>query len=571
MNKLIWLIILFGFLLRVLWLNQFPAGFTPDEASFGYDAYSLLKTGKDQWGRSFPLVLESFGDYKPPLYSYILIPFVGVFGLEKWVIRLPNALFGTASIYVTFLLVGQILKISRKNKKTITKIEKTLPFLSALILAISPWHIMLSRGAFEANLTTFFLPLGIYFFLKGQEFSFLNNKHLYSMFYFFGSAFVFGLNMFSYHSAKVITPLVVMALLFLREKRSLSLTGFFSIFNKNKIFISAFSIFVLITFYTFTQGAGARVNDINVFKGALEEASKDRSQAVLLGLSENISRIFYSKYQIGLERFIDRYVDYFSPQFFSTDGPAEATYGMIPGLGVLYVFEIIFLISFLVNLKKNLISKYIYLIIFWFLISPIPAALTSGPSYSANRAAIMMPSVQILIAMGILSLKAGYSKFKNYAVFGLYGFMFLSYLFNYIYIAPFKWGDKMLEGNLEMAEFVSKNSDLYSEIVIDRRLSEPHIFIAFVQKTDPNYYQKQTKNWNYKKQGLTWVDQMPSYNLGKYSFKNVHLNEYVENKSALLVGRPEFFSNTIEPLKVIKYPSGQDAIYIVDSKTINEN
>ena len=81
-GKLIWLVLLVAFLLRFISLTKFPAGFNADEASFGYDAYSILHTGRDQWGTFMPIVLKSFGDYKSPVYSYLAIPSVAIFGLS---------------------------------------------------------------------------------------------------------------------------------------------------------------------------------------------------------------------------------------------------------------------------------------------------------------------------------------------------------------------------------------------------------------------------------------------------------------------------------------------------------
>ena len=166
MPKILLIAILFlGLFLRVWGINEVPYGFTPDEASFGYDAYSILLTGRDQWGHKLPLVLESFGDYKPPLYAYILVPFVSALGLEKSVIRLPNALIGAAAIYVTFLMILQFAKADNSNEKSYRRIA----WVSSTLLAISSWHIMMSRAAFEANLTTFLIPLGILLFLRGLK------------------------------------------------------------------------------------------------------------------------------------------------------------------------------------------------------------------------------------------------------------------------------------------------------------------------------------------------------------------------------------------------------------------
>src|SRR3989339_1172095 len=109
MNKwLLPLILGLAFLLRIIALDSYPVGFTPDEASFGYDAYSLLKTGKDQWGNSFPLVLKSFGDYKAPVYAYLTMPSVAIFGLTKFAVRLPNALLGSLAVYVVYLLINKL-------------------------------------------------------------------------------------------------------------------------------------------------------------------------------------------------------------------------------------------------------------------------------------------------------------------------------------------------------------------------------------------------------------------------------------------------------------------------------
>src|SRR4030042_5000305 len=171
MNKKILLILILAFFLRFYSFPSIPLGFSPDEASFGYDAYSLLKTGKDQWGHKLPLVLESFGDFKSPLYTYMAIPFISIIGLTKFAVRLPNALLGTAAVYVTYLLVKTIKNyFDKKLEIGNWKLET----YASLLLAISPWHIMMSRGAFEANLTTFFLPLGMYLFLIGLK----NHKYL---------------------------------------------------------------------------------------------------------------------------------------------------------------------------------------------------------------------------------------------------------------------------------------------------------------------------------------------------------------------------------------------------------
>jgi len=531
-----WVLVL-AFLLRVIALSNFPVGFTPDEASFAYDAYSILQTGKDQWGKSFPLVLESFGDYKSPLLSYLAIPFVWVLGLSKVAIRLPNALLGTAAVYVVYLLSKELF--SR---------QKNIGLYSAVLLAISPWHIMMSRGAFEANLTTFLLPLGIYLFCKGMR----NIKYLN------WSAFVFGLNLFSYHSAKLVTPLVVAFLIIINWKRLKRL-------KKTWISVFIFSVFLLATAQTFMLGAGKRAQDVSVMGGALLDAAETRIELINQGMNPTLARLLHNKYQVASKRFIDNYVDYFSPRFLFIDGPAEATYGMLPGSGVLYWFEAPLLIGAILYLiKKGYRQKNVLLILFWVAVAPTPAALTMGRGFAGNRAVIMLPAFQILLAFGITYLLKTYNihnKIKT--TFSLVGvLLFVVFIRNYFFLSPEQSGEAMLVGRLEVAEWLSENLE-DREIIVSRTLSEPQMYIAFANKWDPVDFQKNIDNWDYEKQGVNWVDQMPEYSLGKYTFKNIAVKDY--NSGVVLVGKFEEFLPDAKTLNTFLYPSGKEAVLVVDA------
>src|SRR3990167_9117761 len=102
--KILIIIFLLGFILRIIFLDIAPPGFNADEAALGYNAYSLIKTGKDEWGISFPLVFKSFSDYKPGLYVYMAIPFIAALGLNELAVRLPSVLLGAFSIILIYLL-----------------------------------------------------------------------------------------------------------------------------------------------------------------------------------------------------------------------------------------------------------------------------------------------------------------------------------------------------------------------------------------------------------------------------------------------------------------------------------
>lgn len=548
-------ILLLAAFLRFTGVDRYPVGFTPDEASFGYDAYSLLKTGKDQWGQSWPLVLRSFGDFKSPLYTYLTIPSVAVFGLNEFAVRLPNALIGVLAVLTTYLLVCELFK---------QKFETgygNLALFAALLLAVSPWHVSLSRGAFEANLTTFLMPLGIWAFLKG-----IQNSHWMIV-----AAFSFGLNLFSYHSAKFVTPILVIVLLWLWRKQLSALW-------RSKLALVIFSIFVLANFYTILLGAGTRSSDVAIFNptGGWGAVADRRYEAVQGGLSDNFARIFSNKLVYVFDVFSKNYLPYLSSVFLFTQGAGEATYGMIPGVGVLYLFELPFiLVAIWALLRKPSVS--LWFLVIWILVSPIPASFTKGPGYAANRAAVMMPAIQILSAYGGIMLwqivssinyKVSNIKYILFLGFSAFSFFsFFSFLETYFYHGPRINAASMLYGRKEAMEYVKSVEDQYEKIYISRALSEPHIFVAFYTKQDPNIYQVQSKDWlRYERQGLLFVDQLGDYSLGKYNFKDLNYQQDQEFQPSLILGRERDFPQGIKFDKKITFPDTKTAILIVSKE-----
>lgn len=148
---------LIGFLLRVWNIGSLPEILNRDEAALGYNAYLLMETGKDEWGRAWPLGLESFGDYKLPGYPTLLIPFLRVFGLHDWVVRIPSALAGTALIPLVYFLA---LRFSLK---------KNAPLVAALFIAISPVFIWYSRFAYEANVALTLVVAALLLLLRFRD------------------------------------------------------------------------------------------------------------------------------------------------------------------------------------------------------------------------------------------------------------------------------------------------------------------------------------------------------------------------------------------------------------------
>ena len=102
-------IILFSGFIYFYKIDKIPSGFYVDEASVAYNARSIVETGKDEYGKSFPVILRSYDDYKPALYAYLIIPFMYLFGLNIFSVRIVSAIFGVIAIVGTYFLIKELL------------------------------------------------------------------------------------------------------------------------------------------------------------------------------------------------------------------------------------------------------------------------------------------------------------------------------------------------------------------------------------------------------------------------------------------------------------------------------
>lgn len=549
-------VLILAFILRFVFIGKFPVGFNADEASFGYDAYSILKTGKDQWGNTLPLVFKSFGDYKSPVYGYLALPSVAIFGLNVFATRLPNVFVGTLAVFAVYLLVGEISKFLSISEKWI---KDYLKVIAALLLAVNPWSVMMGRGAFEANLITFFLPMGIYFFLRGLK---------EDRFFIWSSLFL-GVNLFTYHSAKLITPLVTLGLIFIFWNR-LKKIGIKKLTPPILVFAVFFSGLVYASFI----GGSDRIAERSITQGALEQGFQERMKAINEGLNPKIGKLLHNRYQVIFSRFVFNYFQYFSPRFLIQKGAGDASYGMTPGIGVINAIEVVFalgIILFFFKSKKD--RKLIAAVILWLLISILPAAMATGIGYSGNRAEGMLPVMQIIGSLGAIGwylvLKDVDIKFLNlnikkiivvilgaFFVFNVY-----SFINNYFRIPNNLFLRQQIYGSLEAATWLSENSN-GRNVVISRSLTEPQIFVAFATRMDPNKFQKSTKDWGSVQSSVFWVDQLPSYQVGNYTFKSLEKKDFAGGN--LVVVRSDEFNGKEIPTKVIRYPNGEPCIYILD-------
>ena len=213
--------------------------------------------------------------------------------------------------------------------------------------------------------------------------------------------------------------------------------------------------------------------------------------------------------------------------------------------------------------------------------SPIPAALATGAGYAGNRSVIMLPALHILLALGAIQIYGllDSSRYKtNLVQIGVAAYLFIvfSFIQNYYVKQPIEGAEAMLYGRREMVAYLSENGydPFEDKVVIDKRLSEPQMHVAFYMKLDPQDYQEWTKNWTgYKDTSAKFVDQLDEYNMGTFFFTTNFLEKEEWLEDYVQVGKPVEFNEDSVPTYVIKYPNGRDVIYIVepDAKAYADN
>ncbi|MBI2596230.1 glycosyltransferase family 39 protein [Candidatus Daviesbacteria bacterium] len=524
----LFLVLVLAAVLRLWNLGEYPAGFNADEAAIGYNAYSILQTGKDEYGTFYPLAFKSFGDYKPGLYFYFVMPFVATLGLNEIAVRLPSALFGILTVLLAYLLAKKIFEDDRVG------------LLSALLLTISPWHLQFSRGGWESNAATFFITLGVFLWLKG----------LAKPIFIFWSLCSFLISMYLYQSPRLIVPLFLLSGVILHKDL------LFREIKKLVIFIMIVCILSIPLILQFTSGeGGARFRGLSFFsdKGPLSRIDELRGEHG--NLNDKAAKILHNKITAYAPNFLGHYLDHFSTQFLFINGE-EVIRNKVPETGEFYLIEAFFLIIGIFYLIRSKF-KHTRLLILWILISPIASSMTFQTP-NALRSLSMVVPMTIVMGYGLSKIFNILSKnFRDLLLTGcflLLIFEFIHYLESYYVHYPKRYPLAWEYGFEEMVSKLEKYQDQYEKVVITDRYDQPYILVLFYGKYNPAEYQPQAV--------LTSRDQ---FNFGtirsfdKYEFHKIEPNEIKNTKDTLFIGTDKEMPKNAEIIDQVDFPNGKPA------------
>lgn len=435
-NFKILIILALATVLRFWDLGSMPPHLRNDEASLGYNAYSILLTGKDEHGDFLPIFFKSFGDWKPGFYVYLTVPFIAIFGLNELSVRLPAAISGVISVWLIHRIVIYIFA-SRK-----------LALITALVFSISPLFVVFSRGAWEVNVSLVLTLAAILFFLMAMK---VKSKFLLL------SVFFFGLTFFTSHTAKLSSPLIF----------SILLIAYYKQFKKIgiKIVLVSFLIGLIFTIplaLSFIQGKAARITTLSIFSYQLDAKSTFQS----------IAFRWFSLYS-G------------STLFIKGDTNPQHT---APNSGPLLLIDSVFLIAGIIRLIRS--GGYQQNIFIWssILLLSLPSALTIEKA-NFERVLPMFIPLSIIIAMGIKSVLDSSGKFILFIFIFFYALNFIYFLDQY-FVHAAKKNDAWQYGYKQIFEKVGPLQQNYQKIIVQQSLEHPYIFLLFYQKYDPAKYQK---------------------------------------------------------------------------------
>jgi len=463
-------IFLIGLVLRFYQLGGIPNSLNWDEVSWGYNAYSIGITGKDEYGSFLPFSFKAFGDFKQPVYVYLdVIPII-LFGLTGFAVRFPSALIGSFTIFSVFFLVRELFFQYKK--------KDNLSLITALLFAISPWSIQFSRVAFEANIGIFFTITGVTLLLRG-----IRASNVFSLLL---GTFVMSMSCYTYHSQKLFTPLLFLTILILTKDFWL---------KKKSLIIGILSFFLLCNiFWIIDSRTTARGRSV-LFTSNQTQILAKSSQELIYDNSHNnvLGKLLHNRRVVYATKYASNYLSHFDLNYLITKGDNPRHHP--PGMGNIYLISLPFIALGVLFIWKRQ-RKAAIMITSWILLAPIASSLAVDAP-NASRSLVFLPMWDILAAVGIYTLFEWRHSWVKPQL--LAGVITILYLFNFIFYIHNYFGHTDLATAYDW-QYGYRESVIYAHSYQDRTnkaiffsgsFEQPYIFYLFYAKVNPNAYLSQ--------------------------------------------------------------------------------
>lgn len=316
-----------------------PPGFFVDESSIAYNAHAIARDGADEHGQRWPLYFRAFGEYKSPLYIYLLAALYKYTGASITVARTLSALLGMLTAALLALLAA---RITGRTKAAL---------VVGLAAALTPWLFEISRVVFEVALLppvlALFLML-LYAASRRAEWSWPRAASL---------GLMLALITYTYSAGRLLAPLYALGLaLFITRRRWRGVVRAWMVY--------AATLVPLFVFMTRHPGAlGARFADVTFIKPT------DTTTGIALG-------------------FIKNFIGNFSPMSWLIAGDPEPRHH-VPFMGsMLIATTLLGVVGLMLVLVRHRREAWWRFVVYGLAASAIPSSLTLDHFHTLRLAAV---------------------------------------------------------------------------------------------------------------------------------------------------------------------------------------
>lgn len=454
-NLLLVVILVLFLFTRLYKIWEIPVSVYWDEASIGYNAYSIAQTGKDEWGEILPLHFRAFGEFKLPVYIYAAALSVKLFGLNAFSVRLPAVLFSLGVVILTYFLAKKLSD------------SEIVGLLASFFVSISPWFFIFSRTGYEATAGLMFYLLAIYLFLL----------HTKNPFFLLISVISFILSAYSYNSFRIISPLTL-AILTIFEIKNLTTD-----IRKLTPIVIISVIFIFVSFFP-------------IYRLYVYDTGNFRFNAVRVKSTTN---------------FFTNYLSHFSPIFLLSGDKNLRSQQF--GFGQIYLLDLPLILLGVISIYKSKL-RYRFLPILLLLIAPIPAAITKESPH-ALRSLSAVPFICMIVAMGTVYISRIKKNIIAFAVVLIFLGLFVNYFINFLNIYP---AQSAKDWQYDYKKIFTQSQDRFEKenrILISDKNGQPYIFALFYLNYEPEKFRAEVVRNSVDKWGFSTVKSFGKFEFGE--------------------------------------------------------
>lgn len=543
MRKINWL--LFGILIiaacmRFWGLAQVPESMYWDEVSQGYNAYSILTTGGyDEHHEFLPLSrFIAFGDYKAPVNIYLIVGSIAIFGKNTFAVRFPSAFLGTLTVLFTYFLAKELFQKQKNN---------FIPLAAAFFLAISPWHVQLSRAAYEGNVATFFTILGAYLLLLAKR---------KSAWILLGSSVSFVIGIYAFNAQRIFIPLLIVLLTIVYWKDFVKKEKLLPILLSCSV-----GIILLFPFLQFlkTPESTLRFDEVSIFSYYAQDVVRQSNTWIKEEGNSPLAKVLHNRRVIFSLLYVQHYFDFFNPQFLFFTGDVNPRFSMQDN-GELFLFLLPLLVSgsYLLLKDKN---KTTAVIVGWFLLAPLAGA-TAKETPHALRGETYIPMYEMLAAYGLWYIaQLIQTKKQLLRLFWITGSVIVVlsigiYLHNYFVHFPKLYSYDWQYGYQQAIAETEKLQNNYDVVAFTPTYGRPYIYLLWYGNITPQTFW-QTGKVTHDVFGFYTV-----HAVEKYQFRDTLIQSDDATKKVLYVGAPGEIPANYRVLDRINFLNGDPAFLI---------